>query len=584
MALNREFRVKDDFNALKRILSGGRDLVDIFSSYDANFLVSAYNVTFNVSGSEAFNFQGANGIVVEGNGDTQTLVFSAINATDSQRGVASFSSTNFVVTNGDVALAVGGVQNSNLDQYAVDREVIDPNAIVKADNALRFNQIDGFSVEVDNTSIEISSSALSVKDVDFSKVSGTVVYSSGAISRNLTQGLSANVDNSTIEISSNNLQVKDHGITNTKLLCAGIVVNGDTGTGTTNLGDTLTVAGTQYQIDTVASAGTVTISLPSVVNLPGDLIVDTGETRTNNLSVYGNLFVSGSAEFRNTLFSTTTSLSVVNTGTGPALYVSQAGSSDIASFYDVDGLEVLHVGNVQPSGLGRIGINTSTPNVDGLTVNGYISASDIIYFYDKAADVSYNSLQWSNTYSSVNAHSANWDSTYSSVYSNSASWGDGGSANAYLNSLTGKWESNWSYVNTSSSTFLTAGQDIVVSSVTVSAHPTYSVKDIFRGSITSNNQVNVTTFDKVTYDTIKYIASCRRDNGLDPLLRTSMEILATKSSGGVWDGTVYAILDQDSILNDVQVDTTGANVNLRFYFNGVDDYIVSVIGEAIVEG
>ena len=100
----------------------------------------------------------------------------------------------------------------------------------------------------------------------------------------------------------------------------------------------------------------------------------------SDTTVTGNLTSLGDAYFANTLFTTTSSLSIVNTGPGPALYVYQAaGASDVASFYDGDGIEVLHVGNsFNPSGNGRIGVNTSNPNVE-LTVVGDISATGTIY-------------------------------------------------------------------------------------------------------------------------------------------------------------------------------------------------------------
>ena len=116
-----------------------------------------------------------------------------------------------------------------------------------------------------------------------------------------------------------------------------------------------------------------------------------GGTLTNSLSVFGSTFINnnltvggsltalGTATFANTLFTTTSAVSVVNTGPGPALYVYQAsGPYDVASFYDGDGIEVLHVGNAGPGGLGKVGINESFPNEE-LTVRGSISATETIY-------------------------------------------------------------------------------------------------------------------------------------------------------------------------------------------------------------
>jgi len=97
-----------------------------------------------------------------------------------------------------------------------------------------------------------------------------------------------------------------------------------------------------------------------------------------NVTINGNLTALGSSTFKNTIFTTTSALSVVNTGPGPALYVFQAaGTSDVASFYDGDGIEVLHVGNANVGQGGKVGINESYPTVE-LTVNGAISSNSSI--------------------------------------------------------------------------------------------------------------------------------------------------------------------------------------------------------------
>lgn len=121
------------------------------------------------------------------------------------------------------------------------------------------------------------------------------------------------------------------------------------------------------------------------LNLSGGII-------TNNLTIQGNISALGTATFANTIFTTTSALSVVNTGPGPALYVFQAaGPYDVASFYDGDGIEVLHVGNAGSGGFGKVGINESFPNEE-LTVRGSISATETIY------DNEGNSIQWNKAY------------------------------------------------------------------------------------------------------------------------------------------------------------------------------------------
>jgi len=134
-----------------------------------------------------------------------------------------------------------------------------------------------------------------------------------------------------------------------------------------------------------------------------------------NVTIQGNLTALGTSTFKNTVFSTTSALSVVNLGPGPALYVYQAaGASDVASFYDGDGIEVLDVGNAQGGGnpLGKVGINESFPGAE-LTVNGAISSNRTI------TALGGNSNQWNSNWTTTNGNSAAW-SNWQSVSANYA--------------------------------------------------------------------------------------------------------------------------------------------------------------------
>jgi len=166
-----------------------------------------------------------------------------------------------------------------------------------------------------------------------------------------------------------------------------------------------TINGTANQI-VATPAGSNTGNNSVTLSLPTNLIVP------NNLTVQGNLTALGSSTFKNTIFTTTSALSVYNTGPGPALFVYQAaGPYDVASFYDGDGIEVLHVGNAQPGGRGFVGINESFPGAE-LTVNGAISSNGYITVSGG------NSNQWNSNYTTTNANSAAWSnwSTVSATY------------------------------------------------------------------------------------------------------------------------------------------------------------------------
>ena len=168
-----------------------------------------------------------------------------------------------------------------------------------------------------------------------------------------------------------------------------------------------TVNGTVNQIISTP-AGSNTGNNSVTLSLPSNLIVP------NNLTVLGNLTALGTSTFTNTVFTTTSALSVVNLGPGPALYVFQAaGASDVASFYDGDGIEVLHVGNAQGGGnpLGQVGINTSDPSAE-LTVNGAISSNGAITVFGG------NSNQWNTAYTNLVSNSSNYLSGASVSYVN----------------------------------------------------------------------------------------------------------------------------------------------------------------------
>jgi len=120
-----------------------------------------------------------------------------------------------------------------------------------------------------------------------------------------------------------------------------------------------------------------------------------------DVTIFGNLTSTGTQTFTNTIFSTTSALSVVHIGTGPAVWIGNNGTGDIASFYDIDqNIEVLHVGGVN-STYPNVGIKTSNPNKE-LTVNGSISSNNNIY------DKNGNSGQWNSVYTILQSNSASY--------------------------------------------------------------------------------------------------------------------------------------------------------------------------------
>lgn len=224
-------------------------------------------------------------------------------------------------------------------------------------------------------------------------------------------------------------------------LSGGVLTGGLTGTEAKfNSINTDSITGTHYGdgsnlTGVIANGGIATD--PTKLPLSGGIV-------TGDLTILGGITALSGSTFVNTIFTTTSALSIVNTGLGPALYVLQgSGAGDIASFYDGDGVEVLHVGNaLNPVSDGVIGIKTSSPNKT-LTVIGDISATSSIWgnnFYGNADNLS--SVKWDSVYTTVNSNSSTWslvttlsntttelsnltskfDNTYNTVNSNSAQW------------------------------------------------------------------------------------------------------------------------------------------------------------------
>ena len=136
-------------------------------------------------------------------------------------------------------------------------------------------------------------------------------------------------------------------------------------------------------------------------------------TVTGNTFIQGNLTLAGSATYVNTTVQTTSAFSVTNSGTGPALKVTQTGNNIIASFYDgtYPALVVDATSNIP----GYVGIGTAIPNKT-LTVIGEISATATVY---ASAFVGGNVPIWNTTSVTVSSLSANWNTgyNYGTVYS-----------------------------------------------------------------------------------------------------------------------------------------------------------------------
>jgi hypothetical protein len=98
---------------------------------------------------------------------------------------------------------------------------------------------------------------------------------------------------------------------------------------------------------------------------------------SGDVLIQGTLSAIGESFFLNTVFQTTTAITVNNNGTGPALSALQSGDEAVAAFYDLETGVALYVDG-HAARPGYVGVKTETPNVE-LTVVGAISATGTIY-------------------------------------------------------------------------------------------------------------------------------------------------------------------------------------------------------------
>jgi hypothetical protein len=98
---------------------------------------------------------------------------------------------------------------------------------------------------------------------------------------------------------------------------------------------------------------------------------------SGDVLIQGTLSAVGESIFLNTVFQTTTAITIANNGTGPALSALQTGDEAVAAFYDLESGVALYVDG-HAARPGFVGVKTETPNVE-FTVAGSISASGTVY-------------------------------------------------------------------------------------------------------------------------------------------------------------------------------------------------------------
>ena len=279
---------------------------------------------------------------------------------------------------------------------------------------------------------------------------------------------------------------------------------------------------------------------------------------TGSSTVYGNLSVTGDFTCIETTVSTTSALSVTNTGTGPALFVKQGGTQPIAHFIDSNGGDIIFADD------GKLGIGTFTPS-QKLDVVGGITASGILNIDSNATidgtitapnlgtgvDNSVVVLDSDGKLRTDEIDSRVWGSSLvdgSGAANKIPKWSDGNTITCSSITDTGSLvtiDANVTIGNGDSIKLPAAGGSI------------YALEKTFTASVGTGG-TTVATFAKSGFDAGKYIVTL-----IKGVNKTVFEILVTYNDTASF-GTVYGIVDAQaaSQLASVDVTNTGSTIDL----------------------
>lgn len=440
MALNSDFKVKDSLYVgssacfvtqtdTPRILSAGTDLWDIFLQ-DGE--VSASCTLSNGTGIATVSFDGTADATVSVDATCNTTWNSAYTTT--QANSASWvNAAAWCTTNGNNVIdtvAEGNAQGRiAVTDIGNTTAQVDVNGLQTGDSptfgGLALNGALTTSSTVDGRDIAADAAQLAIlQGLSAGNITGASSPSQGTVRITDQEGNNTDVDTglqtadsptfagvcadniqigitgaNEIDTASGNLTIDSAGgtviIDDNTTLCGAVTLGTGTVAGTSNT--VLVSDGGQVKTDVIDSRvwGTTLIDGSGTANkitmwsdantVTDSIITQNGSNNAINIAggvtITDNLSVMGTFTCLDTSVSTTSALSVINTGTGPAFYAEQTGvSQPIAKFVDTEGGQMV-IGDT-----GNVGIGGSTDNpTEKLSVTGNIAVTGTVDGVDVSA-------------------------------------------------------------------------------------------------------------------------------------------------------------------------------------------------------
>ena len=284
---------------------------------------SGSNDTFNTG--ETLTFTGGEG--VDTTVSDNTITIAAEDATETNKGIASFDGTDFTVTSGDVTVNAERIQDIAGAMFSSNTETLITATYQDADGTIDLvvdNDLSNYDNSTSSFITAAGSATLTNKTFDADSTGNSISnlavadFAAAAIVIE-SEGIGSNDNDTTLPTSA---AVKDLVDTSIAAVDLTLSTAGDSGSGSVATSQTLTVAGTANEIETSVSSQTITIGLPSALAVTTSIDVPTVEVTNvkakdgttaititdstgavacnQNLTVGGNLIVNGSTTQVNT--------------------------------------------------------------------------------------------------------------------------------------------------------------------------------------------------------------------------------------------------------------------------------------------